>query len=98
MRSKLRAVFANHAALGKAEDLESAAVREDRTRPPDEPVKTAEAGVKGIARTQIEVIGAAEDDRRADVDQVLMAQPLDSALRSDRHERRRVDDAVGRLD
>jgi hypothetical protein len=41
---------------------------------------------------------AAEDDLGSGLPHVVRAQALDRALRADRHERRRVDHAVGRRD
>ena len=49
-----------------------------------------------VAGPQVQVIGVAEDDRRADVLEVAQRQRLDRAARADRHERRRLDVAVRR--
>ena len=45
---------------------------------------------------QIQVIGVAEDDLGAEVVEVAVGHGLDRAARPDRHERRRLDDAVRR--
>ena len=90
-----------HAGIGdppaslEAEDLVAAAVGEHRARPADEAVQAAAPGDQVFARAQVQVIGVAEDDPGAGVDQVLLRQCLDRALRADRHEDRRLDDAVG---
>ena len=49
-----------------------------------------------VAGAQVEVIGVAEDDLGADLFEIAMGDALDRALRADRHERRRLDDAVRR--
>ena len=52
--------------------------------------------ISRVARLEIQVIGVAEDDLGAEVDEVAVSQRLDRSARPDRHERRRLDDAVRR--
>ena len=51
-----------------------------------------------VARAEIQVIGVAEDDLRAAVDEVSVECGLDRSLRTDGHERRRLNDAMRRLE
>ena len=84
--------------LGEAEHLEAAAVGQDRARPADEAVQAAAPRDQLVARPQQQVIGVGEDDLGARILEVAMPNRLDRALRADRHERRRLDDAVRRLE
>src|SRR5262245_40866459 len=63
-------------------------------RPADEPVQSAPTRNQLISRPQIEVIGVAEDDLRSRLLQIAVAHRLDASLRANRHERRRLNDAV----
>ena len=96
MRAKRRPFLVHFAPRGKTEDLIAAAVGEDRLVPADEPVKAAECADARGARPQIEMIGIGEDDLRAQVVEIAMRHRLHGALRADRHEGRRVHDAVRR--
>ena len=82
----------------QAVDLESAAVGQDGAGPVHEPVQAAELGDQSMSRPQIEMVGVAEDDLRAQVADLLRRQRLDGALGAHRHEGRRRDLAVRRLD
>jgi hypothetical protein len=59
-------------------------------------VEPAAAGDGLLARTEVQVIGVAQDDARAGVDQMLLGDRLDGALSADGHEDRGLDRAVGR--
>ncbi len=98
VRLELGTLFADDTPLGEAEDLKAAAVGEDRSRPPDEPVQTAAAGDQLVTGPQEQVIGVAEDDLGVHLLQVAMQCRLDGSLRPDRHERRRLHDAVRGLE
>ena len=98
MRLEFGALLGDLPALGEAEHLVAAAVGEDRMRPADEAVQPATPGNQLVARTQVQVIGVAEDDLRADLLEVAMPHRLDRSLRPDRHEGRRLHDAVRRLE
>src|SRR5262249_2873422 len=112
VRSKVRALLVDHHASahrpcardpcrpprGEAEDLITAAVGEDRLRPSDEAMKAAASRDEIVARPQIEVIGVAEQDLRAEFFEIPVRDAFDGALRADRHERRRLHVAVRRGD
>ena len=85
------------ARLGEAEDLEAAAVGEDRPVPVHEAVQAAQLGDQLVAGPQGEVIGVAEDDAAPASRELLGRQPLDGGLGADGHEDRRLDDAVRRV-
>ena len=93
---KVAPFLVHFAPRGKAEHLIAAAVGEDRLVPADECVKAAECADALGARPQIQMIGIGEDDLRAQVVEIAMRHRLHGALRADRHEGRRVHDAVRR--
>ena len=72
----------------KAEDLEAAAVGEDRTRPVHEAVQTAHLGDEGVTRSQDEMISIAEDHWDADRQQLIGRDPFDAGASADGHEDR----------
>ena len=85
-----------HRAQGaEAPDLEAAAVGEDRAAPAGEGVKAAEPLDDVDARAQGEVVEVGEHDRGAGLLELLRRHPLDRAQGAHRHERRRLDHAVG---
>ena len=104
MRSKLGAVFGDAPALGQAEHLIAAAVGQDRPVPPDEAMQTAGASDERVARSEIQVVGVAEDDLGAEplagpiakIAQIAMCDAFDRSLRSDGHEGRRLHHSMGR--
>ena len=61
-------------------------------------MQAAEPRDQLVARAQEQVIGVAEDDCGADRLEVAVQRRLDAALRADGHERRRLDDAVRRVE
>src|SRR5436190_16817415 len=96
MRTELSALLVDLAPRREAEQLIPAAVGEDGALPADETVQTAAARDQLVAGAQVQVIGVAEDDLRAGLFEVALAHRLDASLRADRHERRRLHDAVRR--
>ena len=100
VRSKLGAVVGDAPAPGQAEHLIAAAVGQDRPVPPDEAMESARPRDERVAGSEIEMVGVAEDDLGAEplaeVVQIAMRDALDGSLRSDRHEGRRLHDAVRR--
>ena len=62
VRLELGAFLGDHAPLGEAEDLEAAAVGQDRPVPADEAVQAAAPRDQLVAGAEKEVIGVAEDD------------------------------------
>ena len=98
MRPKMRAVLVDRAAGREAEHLIPAAVGEDRPRPAHEAMEAAASGNQIVPGPKREVVGVAEQDLRAERFEIAMRDALHRALRGNRHERRRVDDTVGRGD
>ena len=96
MRAETHALFVDRAARGKAEHLVAAAVGEDRPSPADEAVQAAAPRDEVVARPQVQVVGIAEQDLRADRFEIAVGDTLHRALRADRHERGRLDLAVRR--
>src|SRR5919198_175877 len=68
------------------EDLKAARVREDGAAPAHEAVKAAELLDHVGARTEVEVVGVAEEDRRPELLQSLGVEAFDARLRTHRHE------------
>jgi hypothetical protein len=87
MRTEARALFGNGPARREAEHLIAAAVGEDRLLPSDEPVEAAHARDEIVAGPQIEVIGVAQQNLRADVFEIAMRHTLHRTLGADGHER-----------
>ena len=96
MRAELRPLLANPPHRRQAEHLVAAAVGEDRPVPADEAVQAAGARDEVGAGPQEQVIGVAEDDLRAELVELPVRHRLHRAARADRHEHRRLDDAVRR--
>jgi hypothetical protein len=57
--------------FAREKDLKPAAVRQDRAFPAHEPMQPAELAHQLTARTEIQMIGIAENDLRADFAQML---------------------------
>ena len=83
--------------MGQAEDLIPAAVGKDRALPADELMKASATCDELISRTQQQVIRVREHDLSTRVFEVAVADGLDRSLSADRHEGRRLKDAVRRL-
>ena len=93
-RRESDAVFADLAQRAEAEHLEAARIGENRPLPAHEAVQPAVRRDDVDARAQPQVKRVAQDDLRADVEQFVGRHRLDRAVGADRHEDRRVDDAV----
>ncbi len=98
MRPEIRSVLGDEDALRKAEDLEAPTIGEDRPRPADEAVEPASTGNELVTRTQQQMVGVGQDDFRARLLQVALANGLDGTLGADRYEGRRLDGAMGGLE
>ena len=98
VRLEFGSLLRDLATLGEAEDLIAAAVGQDRAVPADEAMQSAAARDELVTRTQVKVIGVAEDDLRARILEVREERPLYGALRADGHEGGRLHDAVRRLE
>src|SRR5439155_6317199 len=80
--------------VAQGEDLEAAGVGEDRPVPACECVQTAKLRDDILAGPEVEVVGVAEDHRRADSTELVRVHALDRAFRAHGHERRRRNLAV----
>ena len=89
------AVLVDDPQVAERHDLEAARVGEDRPIPVHEPVQAAEPLDALRAGPQVQVVGVGEDDRRAGLGDLGRGERLDRGVRADRHELRRLDDAVG---
>ena len=86
-----------HPAQGAhTESLKAAAVGEDGAGPSHKAMQAAGPPDGGDAGAQVEVIGVAEDDLRAQAGHFLGSEGFDGGLGSDRHKGGGLDDAVGR--
>ena len=98
VRAEADAFVGEFAQAGEGEDLESAGVGEQGAGPGDEAMESAEGADAFMAGAEIEVIGVAEDDLRAEVFEGLLRDGFDGALSSDGHEDGGFDGAVGQVD
>ena len=94
VRAEGDAVLGEGASVAQAEDLEAAAVGQERARPVHEAVQAAEPSDHLLARPQGQVVGVPQNHVEAQVLHVLRSQALDRPGRAHRHERRRLDRAV----
>src|SRR4051812_7368257 len=81
----------------EAEDLEAAAIRQNRSIPAHESMQSAGGLDDFKTRAQHEVIGVREHDLGAGGSDLRGEQRFDSRLSSDRHEDRSFDLAAGRV-
>ncbi len=88
--AKVDARFADLAALGQAEHLESAGISENRPVPMHEPVQPAVQAHHFDAGPQHQMKGVAQDDLAAGLAQFLGRHRLDGAVGAHRHEHRRL--------
>src|SRR5215510_5841691 len=95
---KLDAVFAELSKPGQAKYLKPSAVGQDRPIPRHESMKPTQLIDRRVARSQIEVIGVAENYRRSSFLEHPFGEPLYGTLRNHRDENRRVDWTVRGLD
>jgi hypothetical protein len=84
----------DHASPRQAEDLEAAAIGQQRSRPADEAVQTAAPRDHLVTGSEEQVVGVAQNDLGAERFEIAMQHGLDAALRTDRHERRRLHHAM----
>ncbi len=89
------AVLVDDPQVAERDHLEPARVGQDRPVPAHEPVQAAELRDPFVAGPQVEVVGVRQDDRGADLADVVGREGLDRRVGPDRHELRRLDDAVG---
>jgi hypothetical protein len=84
--AKAHPVLVDGAQLGEREDLEAAAVGEDRAAPAGHLVHAAEGAQAVDAGAHGEVVGIAEDDAGAHVFEFVGGEGLDGGRRADGHE------------
>ena len=96
MALKDHALLAHLSQSGERKHLKTARVGQHRAVPPRERVQSAECADHHVAWPQVEVIRIGQDHLPPGGCDLLDAQPLDRAMRADRHERRRLHHAVGR--
>ena len=77
--------LADFAEFTEAEDLKTAAVREDGTLPVHKGVQPPELPDQFVARTQIKMIGITQNNLGPEVEQRFGQHPLDRALGSHWH-------------
>ena len=95
MGLELAALLGNLAAVGQGEHLEAAAVCQQRAIPPIELMQATCRAQHLKTRTQIEVVGVAENDFGVDILlQFMLMNGFDAASGADRHEDRRGNVAV----
>ncbi len=97
MRLKDDSVLGHAPTRGEREDLISAGVGENRSRPAREGVKPAQPGDAIVAGTHVQVVRVRQQDVRAKIAQGLDRDGLDGTARADRHEGRSLDDAVWQM-
>ena len=98
MRLEFGTLFGDDSALGETKDLEAAAVGQQRPVPADESMESAPSCDQFVAGTQKQMVGIPENDFSAALDEVAVQRGLDRPLRADRHECRRMDETVRRLE
>jgi hypothetical protein len=74
--AEVDAFVGDRAELRQREDLEAAAVRQDRLVPVHELVETAGGADDLTARTEVQVVGVAEEDLRARARRPVAARGL----------------------
>ena len=92
------AVVVDLVEVGEGEDLESAAVGEDRAGPGHEFVEIAQCRDGFLAGAEHEVVGVSQDYLRTGGGELIGENAFDCALRTDGHEGGRVEDAMRRGD
>ena len=98
MRAERHTLLCDLAQIAEAEDLEPAAVRQDRAVPVHELVQAAGLADEIHARPQEEVVRVRQDDACAEIAQLVRRDALDGCLRADRHEDWCRETAVRRMD
>jgi hypothetical protein len=93
------AVICDLAEAAQAEDLKAARIGEDGVGPGHEAVQAAEAADEVRAGADEEMICVGEQNLDTEISrEIPLRQPLYRGLRPDRHEDRRFDSGVGRVE
>ncbi len=94
MRTKRHSFFIDFAQFVEAEHLEPAGVGQDRPRPRHEPMQPAHAPHRLHPRSQVQVIGVAENNLRPQFFERVLGDSLYRRQRADRHKHRRFNFGV----
>ena len=94
VRAEADSFVGDFAKRAQAEDLKAARVGQQSARPTDEAVQPAHAPNGLVAGPQIEVIGVAQNDLRAEAFEYVLRNGFDRAGRAYRHKDRRLDGAM----
>ena len=97
MRLETDPVLVDFTQSSQTEHLKAAAVGENRTIPVHEFMQATEASHPLMTRTQVKVIGVAQDNLRADLLKLLRHHPFDRTLSTHRHEGRCFNSASTRM-
>src|SRR5215470_11694969 len=95
MRAELHAILPNFSQVAEAEDLEPAAVGQNRAIPRDELAQSAQFEDGLVTGPQKKMVGVPENDAGIEIFEHLLGDSLDRAGGPDRHEDRRFDLAMG---
>ena len=98
MRAERHAFLRDLAQIAEAEHLEPAAVREDCTIPVHELVQAARLADELHTGPQEQMIRIRENDASTEILELIRRNALHRRLRADRHENRRLEAAVRRVD
>src|SRR5208282_1171337 len=90
VRAERHPLFADFPEIVQAENLEAARVRENSSIPRHEPVQPAHPANRFNTRTQIKMIGIAEQNLDVKFFEHILRDALDRSQGSDRHEHRRL--------
>src|SRR5271157_1136892 len=97
MRAETDAIVRDLAQSAEAKNLKSARVGEQRARPAHKPVQPAHAPDGLVAGTQVEMIGVAQYDLRAQRFEHVLRNGLDAPRRAHRHKDRSLHSAVRQM-
>ncbi len=86
MRTEADAFFRDLAEIAQGEDLEASGVGKQSAVPAHEAMQAAELADELVPGPEIEVIGVAQNDPRAQLFQRTLWNCLDRSLGADRHE------------
>jgi len=96
VRAELDAVRLDFADFGQAENLEAAAIGQDRFVPVHEPMQTAGGGDDFESGPDVQMVRVAEDDLGATLDEFARVHGLDGGLGAHGHVNRRFHGAARR--
>ena len=97
VRTKTHSFISDFAKLGKTEYLVAAGIGEDGSIPGHEPVQAAKFANQFVTGTEVQMIGVAKNNLRAEFFQGFVPERLDRSLCANWHEKRRVDAAMRRV-